>query len=312
MTDTDLKFFCGLSKLNFEALFLLLDGEEGIMHLKYDYKMKTPQRRTAVLSKVSARSRLLLMLVRLRRGTPLRDLAYQFGISTSYAGFIFFGVLRKVANTFKSLQQAMFLTRQQQQKNRPAPFRPFPNVRIIIDGVEFRTQIPSNAQQQNNTFSQYKHYNTFKYLIGISCYGGIIFVSEGFEGSKSDKEIMKKCGLMDLLEAGDDVMCDRGFNVVGELLQIGVKTIKPPDYIEGKPLTAAAELYNSAISRARIYVEHAIGKIKDFRLVRYTIPLNMRGVVDDLVFVCAYLTNFSNRAIRSRTRKKRTKEASGN
>lgn len=113
MTDTDFKFFCGLSKLNFEALFLLLDGEEGIMHLKYDYKMKTPQRRTAVLSKVSARSRLLLMLVRLRRGTPLRDLAYQFGISTSYAGFIFFGVLRKVANTFKSLQQAMFLTRQQ-------------------------------------------------------------------------------------------------------------------------------------------------------------------------------------------------------
>lgn len=307
MKENDFKFFTGLSKFNFEALYLLLNGKEGLMSLKYLYGMTTPKKRPTTPQKLSSRIRLLLMLVRMRRGTPLRDLAYQFGISTAWAGFIFFAVLRKVANTFKSVERSMFLTRQQQQQNRPAPFKPFPDVRIIIDAVEFRTQIPSNAQQQNNTFSQYKKYNTFKYVVGISCYGGLIFVSEGYEGSKSDKEIMKKCGLMNLLEAGDAVMCDRGFSVAPELLKIGVKTIKPPSMRGVKAMEAAQQLYNSAVSQARIYVEHAIGKIKDFRLLRFTMPLNMRGVLNDLVLVAAHLTNFSDRAIKSRTRKRRSK-----
>lgn len=306
MSEEDFRFFTGLSKYTFDALYLLLGGKKGLKHIKYQYKMPTPKRETAAVLKLSPQSRLLLMMVRLRRGTPLRDLAYQFSISTAYAGFIFFGVLRKLANTFRSMEQAMFITRQQQQEKRPAPFKPFPDVRIIIDGMEFRTQIPSNADQQNNTFSKYKHYNTFKYLLGISCYGAVMFVSEGFEGSKSDKEIMKKCGLMDKLEKGDAVMCDRGFTIAAELLEIGVKTVIPPFDKSGKTFTPAELLYNNAISQARIYVEHAIGKMKEFRLVRYTIPLNMRGIMNDLVLVTAYLTNFSNRAIRSRNRRKNT------
>lgn len=303
MSDKDFLFFVGLSKFTFEALYILLDGFDGMMSIKYLYEMPTPKRRTKAPLKLSAKSRLLLMLVRLRRGTPVRDLAYQFGISTAYAGFIFFGVLRKVACTFRSMQPAMFLTRQQQQLNRPKPFKPFSNVRIIIDGVEFRTQVPSNFEQQKNTWSSYKHYNSFKFMIGISCYGGITFVSEGFEGNKSDAEILQESGLMDLLEQGDAVMCDRGFNVAPELLKIGVTTVIPPFY-RGKTLTAEESLYNSAISQARIYVEHAMGKIKEFRLVRFTIPLNMRGVMNDLVFVAAHLSNFSNRAIKPRTKKK--------
>lgn len=304
MSEKDFLFFVGLSKFNFEALFILLDGTDGLLTIKYNYKMPTPTRRTSAPLKLSAKSRLLLLLVRMRRGTPVRDLAYQFGISTSYASSIFYAVLRKLANTFKSMQQTMFLTRQQQQAKRPAPFKPFPDVRIIIDGVEFRTQTPSNAEQQKNTWSSYKHANTFKYMIGISCYGGVIFVSQGFEGSKSDNEILKKSGVMDLLEPGDAVMCDRGFNVAPELLAIGVKTVKPPTFRGKTTFTAAEQLYNSAVSQARIYVEHAIGKIKEFRLLRFTIPLNMRGEMDDLVYVAAYLTNFSDRVIKTRTKKR--------
>ncbi|XP_034238646.1 uncharacterized protein LOC117643703 [Thrips palmi] len=307
MSEEDFRFFTGLSKFNFEALYLLLDGKNGLMRLKYLYDMTTPKKIPTTPPKLSPKSRLLLMLVRMRRGTPLRDLAYQFGISKAWAGFIFFAVLRKVAKTFKSLEGAMFVTREQQQENRPAAFKAFPDVRIIIDGVEFRTQTPSNAQQQNNTFSKYKHSNTFKYVVGISCYGALMFVSEGFEGSKSDKDIMIQSGLLELLEPGDAVMCDRGFNVASDLIKLGVKTVKPPSMKGVTAMTAQKQLYNSAISQSRIYVEHAIGKIKDFRLLRFTIPLSMRGVMDDLVLVAAYLSNFANRAIKSRTKKRRSK-----
>lgn len=299
MDEDDFKYFTGLSKFNFEALYVLLGAEEGIMKLKLSFEKSTPKKKTRPVI-ISSESRLLLFLLRLRRGTPLRDLGYQFGISKTYAGNIFFGVLRKLRNTFKSMEAAMFSLPEEQQKNRPEAFKPFPLVKVIIDGAEFKIQAPSNYQQQGNTWSRYKHSNTAKYLIGISVFGAVTFVSEGYEGSKSDDEILKACGIMNYLKRGDAVMCDRGFNIAGELLEIGVKTLKPPSYGNRKCLTPTEQLYNSAITQSRIYVEHAIGKIKEFRLVRFVIPLSLRATLNDLVYVAGYLTNFTNRAIRQK------------
>lgn len=303
MSAEDFKFFTGLSKFNFEALFLLLGGEDGLMILKLRYERSTPRKKSRP-PLLSAKSRLLLFLLRLRRGTPIRDHAYQFGISVGHTGSLFFGVLRKLRNTFQSMEKAMFISREEQQKDRPEAFKPFPQARVIVDGAEFKTETPSNYEQQGNMWSSYKHSNTAKFMIGISCYGAVMFVSKGFEGNKSDKQILKESGLMDFLTEGDAVMCDRGFDIVSELLQIGVTTIKPPSLGSRAAFTPTEELYNSAIAQARIYVEHAIGKIKEFRLIRYTIPLSMRGILFDLVYVAGYLTNFCDRAIKSKQKRK--------
>ena len=54
------------------------------------------------------------------------------------------------------------------------------------------------------------------------------------------------------------------------------------------------ELVESAtISRARAYVEHLVGKVKRFAFLdSYPVKPGMHVVLDDIVYVCTYLTHF--------------------
>ena len=45
------------------------------------------------------------------------------------------------------------------------------------------------------------------------------FVSDLYAGRSSDKQITNDCGVLDLLEAGDSVMADKGFEIAGDLPQ---------------------------------------------------------------------------------------------
>ena len=83
------------------------------------------------------------------------------------------------------------------------------------------------------TFSNYKNDNTFKALIGISPDGTITFVSSLFLGSVSDKALTRQSGIFDLLESGDSVMADRGFDIEEDLILRGVRLNIPP-YLKGK------------------------------------------------------------------------------
>ena len=74
--------------------------------------------------------------------------------------------------------------------------------------------------------------NTAKALIGISPSGAVSFVSDLYAGRSSDKQITNDCGILDLLEAGDSVMADKGFDIAGDLPQ-GVPLNIPP-FLGGK------------------------------------------------------------------------------
>ena len=69
-------------------------------------------------------------------------------------------------------------------------------------------------------------------MIGISPGGAIPFVSKLFPGSISDKELTRKSGLLDLLERGDSVMADRGFDIEDDLILQGVCLNIPHFYRE--------------------------------------------------------------------------------
>ena len=57
--------------------------------------------------------------------------------------------------------------------------------------------------------------------------GEIIHVSALFEGSISDKELMKRSGLFHLLEPGDQLMADKGFDIEDILEPIGCEITIP-------------------------------------------------------------------------------------
>lgn len=67
----------------------------------------------------------------------------------------------------------------------------------------FLLKTPSSLAQQSATLSSYKNHNTFKVLIGISPDGTMFFISNLYEGSVSDVDLVSQCGLLALLEQGD-------------------------------------------------------------------------------------------------------------
>ena len=91
-------------------------------------------------------------------------------------------------------------------------FRPrFSKCRVIIDCTEIFIERARNLTVWALTWSNYKHQNTIKILVGIAPKGAISFLSKAFGGRVSDKVITQKSGFLDLLKHGDFVLADRVF-----------------------------------------------------------------------------------------------------
>ena len=71
------------------------------------------------------------------------------------------------------------------------------------------------------TWSNYKHTNTMKYLIGVSPAGAITFLSHDWGGRISDKQLTIESGFLNLLTIGDSVLADRGFFIIEEVATRG-------------------------------------------------------------------------------------------
>ena len=84
---------------------------------------------------------------------------------------------------------------------------------MIIDCTDIFIEKPSCFRAQSDTYSSYKSHNTAKGLVDISPNGAVTFVSELYGEHCSDKTIVEDCGILELLEEGDSVMADIGFEV---------------------------------------------------------------------------------------------------
>ena len=103
----------------------------------------------------------------------------------------------------------------------------YPSTHVITDCTELFIETPS-LNIQSSTWSSCKHHNTFKGLIGISPIGACIFVSNLFTRGISDQELTRNSGLLDLIESGDSVMADKGFDISYDLLIRGCRLNIPP------------------------------------------------------------------------------------
>ena len=289
--DKKFQFFTGLAVPDFNALYELIGGDAVVRHLKLNYRLTTPKK--MLRSKLSGKDRLFMFLLRLRRGLPLEELAWIFGISVSYAGEICYVVTRLLYLTLRAVQGNMFPSAAQQKLNMPNVMKPFKNLRVILDGVSFFIQKPSNFAHQGNTYSSYKSMNVVHFIIGVSTEAATIFCSKGNEGNMSEKEAVLKSGLLGLLEKGDGVMTDRGFELTSELARIGCYFYKPPSLGQRKCLSPEEEILTEALASARIYSEHAIADIKGNRLLQGVMPLTLLPVISDLVYIAACLRNFN-------------------
>lgn len=75
----------------------------------------------------------------------------------------------------------------------------------IIDCAEVFNERSKSLDVQAVTWSDYKHHNTMKFLIGISPTGFVTFLSNCYGGRVSDNFICNDSGFFDLLEYGDEI-----------------------------------------------------------------------------------------------------------
>ncbi|KAK3929251.1 Protein ALP1-like [Frankliniella fusca] len=294
----DFRYFTGLTIGQFLVVYQLIGGDEVCNQLKYNLNGTTPVRKNAL--KISLKSRLFLVLLKMRRDLSLRDIGKIMGISKSQAGAIFFTWIRLLAVSFKELESDLAVSAKKQNRLKPPCFKPYRNLRMIVDCAEFVIEKSDNMQQLGNTYSNYKHRNTCKVLFGVSCYGGVSYVSGGYEGRITDQEIVMQSGFLDILEEGDAIMADRGFLLEEEMAQKGVKLIKPPNMTRKsknrkskKEFTAREEVATKSVAAVRIYVEHVIGKVRNFQILDNKVELLSLPILPDMIFVASCLHNFT-------------------
>ena len=249
-------------------------------------------------AKLSLKEQLFLFLHKVRLGSLDQDLADKFGVAQST-------VSRNTVTWANFLycilgSQNIWPSKQQLQEHIPKAFVPrYENVRVVLDCTELRVQSPSSLVMNSELYSNYKTTTTMKCLIGITPWGAISFVSNLYSGSISDKAITRCSGILDLLEAGDEVMADKGF-VIDDLLEPkGCKLVIPHFLASKGQFTAEENAANAAVTNVRVHVERAIRRIKEYHIFDGIIPLTLAGSVNQLWAVCSLLTNFQGPLIRS-------------
>jgi hypothetical protein len=115
----------------------------------------------------------------------------------------------------------------------------------------------------------------------------VCYLSLTCEGKASDKAIAEEAGYT--LPSGRCLYQDKGFQ--GFFLP-EVQVFQPTKKPCGRDLTPPEQEINRRISSIRMRIEHAIGGVKRYRIVKDTIRLLKDGVRDPVMETCCGLHNF--------------------
>ena len=255
---------------------------------------------------------LFLTLCRLRHNFGLKDLCVRFGISLQSAGVVF---NEWSTHMYCKLGQLnIWPHRDDIIKNMPNEFKAdFPTTLIINDGTEMKTQVPCALALQSQLYSDYKSSTTLKALIGCDPRGTVIFVSELFTGSESDKALTEQSGFYDLLKIlklhgyvkeGDAIMADKGFTIGDELKKLGLLLNIPPFAASGKQMPISDTLLTQKIAKHRVHIERVIAKVKTYKILSCRIPTCLFKTINKIWSVCCYLTLFQDVFIKKKSGKK--------
>lgn len=256
----------------------------------YMEKGNTSYKRTAMA--FSAKNEFFLTMTRLRRGWSEKDLAVFFNVSVSTANSIFITWLNLLHVTLESL--LTWTSKGNAASRTPDSFKPkSPNMYVIIDTTKICVERAPSLVHQSAMFSNNKNHNTYKYLVGISPDQSVTFVSELYEDSVSDEELVQNSGFLDLVEPGDEEMTDKGFKMSAEPKSKG-------------PSLAVIPMKTSAVRRKKNRVAHktqdiasapecvksVLSQINCFKIFEGTVPLSLADCVSQMWVVCGLLINF--------------------
>uniref|UniRef100_A0A8D0A6E8 THAP-type domain-containing protein n=1 Tax=Sander lucioperca TaxID=283035 RepID=A0A8D0A6E8_SANLU len=285
--DSKVKYYTGLP--SFSLLMVVL-----MQIIPSLPKSKTKER------KLSHFQMLLLTLMRLRLDLPVEHVAHLFDINRQTASNLFIETINVLHAHLSPL--VYWPKRHCIQASMPHQYvEMFGNrVTVIIDCFELFIERAQNLRAKAQTYSNYKSRHTMKYLIGITPQGTISFISKGWGGRASDKQITENCGFLQKLSPGDLVLADRGFDIKESVALVGA-TLKIPAFTRGHSQLNAKDVEETRkLAHVRIHVERVIGCMRSkFNILNDTIRLGFvvpcegedKTLLDKIVVVCCALTN---------------------
>ena len=293
---TKVKFYTGFKSMSmFMACYRYLEADARSMRLWRGGKTRTDGERqgakTGPAPALDYEEQFFFVCVRLKMGLLLEDLSDRLRVSVSTLSRYFTSWINLMYWKFDDL--LVWPSRRRIDRNMPDCFKThYPSTRIIIDCTEFFIERPSCLAIQSSTFSSYKNHNTVKSLVGITPDGTISFVSEAYEGSISDREVVIDSGVVNKLAHGDSVMADKGFDIQDLLVANGVRLNIPPFMNSAQRMLPQDIMKTKSIAAVRVHVERAIGRVKQFSLLDGVIDNNLFDLLEQMIFVAAMLCNF--------------------
>ena len=196
----------------------------------------------------------MLTLIRLWQNLLGKDLTYCFKLHESTVWRLFEFVVRLLFAKWKHLIK--WPCRDVLLKTMPMIFRKHcPQCVLIIDCFKIFIDCPTDLLAWAQTYSQYKHHNTVKYLIGITPQGTVSSIFDGWGGRTSDKYITEHCSLLSNLVPGNKVLADREFDI-SHSVGYYCSTLKTRAHTMGRSqLSAIEEEQTRRIANVRIHVE---------------------------------------------------------
>jgi hypothetical protein len=244
-------------------------------------------------SNISIEKQLLIVLTKFKLNVLTSVIALDFDVSRTAVRRIFDGIIPILATKLKFLIN--WPSKRALKKNLPECFKntPYKNAVSIIDCTEVTIQRPGNQAARSQTWSNYKHSHTIKFLVGTTPSGSVSFLSKVYGGRASDKLITLESGFLNKLAPGDIVLADRGFILEDHFLSKGAKLVVPSFTLGRKQLSKQEIYYSKSVSNVRIHVERVIRQIKRYRILQGFVPIKFLKYIDDVIIIVAAVSNLS-------------------
>ena len=155
------------------------------------------------------------------------------------------------------------------------------------DGTERPIQRPKDREAQKAYYSGKKKQHTIKNNLMINAESKVVFLTPSCEGRIHDKRIADTIGYSP--PCGSVLYQDSGFQ---GFTCPEVSIVQPKKKPKGRELTVEEKENNRQISSIRIRVEHAIGGIKRYRIVKEKLRTYKKGFSDLGMETCCGLHNF--------------------
>jgi DDE superfamily endonuclease/Helix-turn-helix of DDE superfamily endonuclease len=150
---------------------------------------------------------------------------------------------------------------------------------VIIDSFESPVRRPSQQERQKRVYSGKKKRHTLKTQLATDQDGEILTLEAGHRGPQADLKLYDEAPLPEPI-ADKPRMGDKGYHS-----QDPPELTTPHKKPRGGELTAEQKAENKEIARQRIVVEHAIRRVKSFRILRddYRLALGLFPMIASAV-----------------------------